>query len=84
VPEALLEALLRKWTVKAYKPPEYRAPKCWGCGKEMYGEMWHVFFRGVEREAHLCKECGKPWEFPKVYVRQVREAIVNLRSPDAP
>ena len=25
-------------------------------------KMWHVFFRGGQREAHLCIDCGKPYE----------------------
>lgn len=54
-----LERLLTKWEKEArMRPPEYRAPKCWKCGKETPNGMYHIFFRGGRREAHLCKKCG--------------------------
>ena len=61
VPEAELERLLAQWLTDQGGDPQYRKPKCWKCGREMSGSMWHVFFRGGEREAHLCWDCGKPY-----------------------
>ena len=54
--------MLAQWLTKQGGPPEFREPQCWSCGRKMFGQMWHVFFRGVQREAHLCKDCGKPYE----------------------
>lgn len=62
VPDERLEQMLAQWLTKQGGPPEFRAPQCWNCGREMYGQMWHVFFRKGEREAHLCMDCGRPYE----------------------
>jgi hypothetical protein len=60
VPQADLERMLSQWP----RPlrAEYRFAKCWGCGRTLFFGMWHVFFRYEQREAHLCRKCGKPYE----------------------
>jgi hypothetical protein len=57
-----LERLLSQWEKTArMRPAEYRFPKCWKCGRLMKRGMYHIFFRGGLREAHLCRKCGKPY-----------------------
>jgi len=63
VPEHVLEKMLAQWEPnEASAWPAFRFAKCWGCGRMLYFGMWHVFFRSRQREAHLCRECGKPYE----------------------
>jgi len=62
VPEKDLEWMLLQWLDKQGGTPEFREPKCWSCGRVMRNKMWHVFFRSAQREAHLCRDCGKPYE----------------------
>lgn len=60
IPEEILEEMLTQWAIPIR--PQYRVPKCWGCGRRLFFRMWHVFFRAGLREAHLCKKCAKPFE----------------------
>lgn len=63
VPESHLEKMLAQWEPNARQfRPSYRFAKCWGCGRTLFFGMWHVFFRRAQREAHLCRKCGKPYE----------------------
>lgn len=62
VPEHVLEEMLGQWLAKKNYYPEWRTPRCWGCGRRLWFRMWHVFFRRGMREAHLCRDCGKPYE----------------------
>jgi hypothetical protein len=62
VPDAELELMLAQWLNDQGKPPQWRVPRCWGCGRHLWLRMWHVFWRDGEREAHLCRRCGKPYE----------------------
>lgn len=62
VPEIVLAKMLDKWMTKQGGHPEWRVPRCWGCGRRLWFRMWHVFFARDSREAHLCRRCGKPWE----------------------
>lgn len=66
VPETHLENMLAQWLTKQGGMPEFRAPQCWSCGHVIRGKCWHVFFRRDQREAHLCRECGKPYEVKHV------------------
>lgn len=66
VPESHLEKMLAQWLDKQGGMPEFREPACWSCGRKMHGKMWHVFFRGAQREAHLCRDCGRPYEVKHV------------------
>ena len=63
VPEEVLEGWLGQWLAsEASAVPVRRAPKCWGCGCTMKAdEMWHIFFRKREREAHVCDYCVEPY-----------------------
>lgn len=58
VPQDELEVMLDQWKKVQGGEPEFRLPKCWRCGRDIFGSCWHVFFRRDEREAHLCMECG--------------------------
>jgi hypothetical protein len=60
VPDEELERMLAQWPYPLRA--EYRFPKCWGCGRTLWLGCWHVFFRKNEREAHLCRKCGEPYE----------------------
>jgi hypothetical protein len=60
VPQSVLENMLAQWVPQVH--PAYRFAKCWGCGRTLFFGMWHVFFRRLQREAHLCRRCGKPYE----------------------
>jgi hypothetical protein len=60
VPEEILEDMLDQWPDMLRA--EWRVPKCWCCGRRLFFRMWHVPFRKAQREAHLCRKCGKPYE----------------------
>jgi hypothetical protein len=63
VPEPVLEKMLAQWEPAARaQMPCYRFAKCWGCGRTLFFGMWHIFFRRDQREAHLCRKCGRPYE----------------------
>lgn len=64
VPSSVLEDMLKQWLKdEGWRNAQWRRPKCWGCGRKLWFRMWHVFFREGQREAHLCRRCGKPFEF---------------------
>ena len=63
IPQEVLEGWLAQWLEsEALSVPCRRAPKCWGCGRSIKtDEVWHVFFRKQQREAHVCDYCVEPY-----------------------
>ena len=55
VTEETLQRLLSKWL--PLEKPEFRLSKCWSCGEELEGPIWHVPFTAHPTDCHLCETC---------------------------